>query len=84
MKTFFIVLAIYALFVAFNFWSLIRSEIEGNEGEPITNGGVVFCAALSLLGPLGIGASLAALGDGHLKEWADRPFRSKKRKDDQP
>lgn len=83
MKTFLLIAIIYGLFVAFNFWSFIGAEKKLQGDEPITNGGMVFCAVMSLLGPLGIGASLYSLGDGRIESWADRPFRSKKQKGDQ-
>ena len=68
--TWMIVAAIaYVATGAFNFWSLWRHDTQNR--EKITRGDVAFISFFAIIGPLGLGASIAALAGHRFKKWAE-------------
>ena len=62
-------IVLYVAAGVFNFWSLLRNDIQNK--KRITRGDVVFISVFALIGPFGLGASISALAGHRFKEWAD-------------
>lgn len=63
------IVAGYAAFAAFNFWSLWQHDKA--KYSRITRGDVCFYLFVAACGPIGLGASLSALSGHKAKKWAN-------------